>query len=344
MRALVLGGTGFVGGAATRHLLAAGHEVAVLTRGTSSPAPDGVRRLVADRGDVPAVRAALAGTEWDAVIDVSGFVMAAGGPEAFAALVDLLDGRVGRYAYVSSVMAYRPTGFFPWDETQPLREEPVTTYGGFKVFAERLLLDRHAGTGFPATVARPAAIYGPGNNIYDMETAMFHRLRRGLPVLLPHEGLVATSYGHVDDLAAAIVVMATHPAAVGEAFNVTGEGVTSGQYVATLAEVVGVEPRVVRVPDSVVATLERPAWGHLFAVRHHGVLRCDKASRLLGLPPARDFRTGHEQTLGWFERSPLADAGDGLRDPLWGAGFDVAEEARVADAVAAASASPSATG
>ena len=61
------------------------------------------------------------------------------------------------------------------------------------------------------SIARPAAIYGPDNNIYDMETAMFLRLRRKLPVLLPHGGLVTGNYGHVDDLCA--LLRALQPAA-----------------------------------------------------------------------------------------------------------------------------------
>ena len=40
---------------------------------------------------------------------------------------------------------------------------------------------------------------------------MFLRLRRGLPVLLPHEGLVTTSYGHVDDLCRNLLEMAQLP-------------------------------------------------------------------------------------------------------------------------------------
>ena len=79
-------------------------------------------------------------------------------------------------------------------------------------------------TGFPGSVARPAAIYGPDNNIHDMETAMFLRLRRGLPILLPHEGLVTTSYGHVDDLCRNLLEMAALPAAAGEIVNITGDG------------------------------------------------------------------------------------------------------------------------
>jgi nucleoside-diphosphate-sugar epimerase len=328
VRTLILGGTSFVGGRLLEHLHAAGAEVTLLNRG-STPPPAGVQQLVADRKDDASVRAVLDGSEWDAVYDVSGFVMAAGG-SSFDLLVDLLDGRIGRYVYVSSIMAYAPSGFFPWHEDQPYREEPPTTYGGFKAYAERVLLGAARERGFPATVARPAAIYGRENNIYDMEAAMFTRLRRGLPVLLPHGGLVTTSYGHIDDLCTALLVLGRHPAAVGEAFNVTGEGVTSAQYVQTLAEIVGAEPDVVHVPDEVNAQLGRSAYGHLFAAKHHGVLSTDKAHRLLDLPAARDFTTGHRETYEWFCASPLAGVDSTIADPLWGAGFDLALEAQVA--------------
>ncbi|MGY1616103.1 NAD-dependent epimerase/dehydratase family protein [Geodermatophilus sp. SYSU D00691] len=328
MATLVLGGTSFVGGRLVEHLLRTGAEVTLLNRGRSAP-PPGVGQLVADRTDPAAVRAALAGTEWDAVHDVSGFVMAAGG-SSFEDLVGLLDGRTGRYVFVSSIMAYRPSGFFPWTEDQPCRDEPPTTYGGFKVHAEQVLLGAARERGFPATVARPAAIYGPTNNIHDMETAMFTRLRRGLPVLVPHGGLVATSYGHVDELCAALLVLGRSPAAVGEVFNVSGQGVTAAQYVATAAEVVGVEPDVVPVPDEALPGLGKPLpFSHLFAARHHGVVSTEKARALLGLPAERDFATGMAETYEWFVSSPLAAAGSALADPLWGAGFDLEHEARV---------------
>lgn len=328
MRTLVLGGTSFVGGRLVDHLLRGGADVTLLNRGRSAP-PPGVGQLVADRKDAASMRTALSGAEWDLVVDVSGFVMAAGG-SSFEDLVELLEGRVGRYVFVSSVMAYEPTGFFPWTEDRPVRDEPPTTYGGFKVNAERVLLGAARERGFPATVGRPAAIYGPTNNIYDMEAAMFTRLRRGLPVLLPHQGLVATSYGHVDELCAGLLTLARHPAAVGEAFNLSGDGVTAGQYVATAAEVVGVEPDVVHVPDEALAGLTKLPFGHLFAARHHGVVSTEKARQLLGLPAERDFPTGMAETYEWFLGSPLAEGPEFLSDPLWGGGFDLQYEAEVA--------------
>lgn len=335
MRCLVLGGSSFVGGRLVERLLEEGHDTTVLNRGRTGGSRPGVNQLTADRRDPDSMRSALADRDWDAVFDVSGYIMATDA-QNFAALVNLIDGRTARYVFVSSLMAYRFSGFFPWPETAPVTDDPPTTYGGFKAFAEQTLLDRFAESGLPATIARPAAIYGPQNNIYDMESAMFLRLRRGLPILVPHEGLVVNSYGHVDELAAALLVMATHPAAPGEIFNISGIAVTVDEYVRTLADIVGAEPDVRKVPDEVVAGLDRPAYGRLFAARHHSMMDLTKSRTVLGLPAERSFRTGHEETYEWFLGSPLADAQANLDDPLWGKGFDLAYETEVANRLDAA--------
>jgi nucleoside-diphosphate-sugar epimerase len=104
-----------------------------------------------------------------------------------SALVDLLDGHVGAYVYTSSIMVYAPSGVFPWREIFARVDDEPNTYGGFKKMAEETLLARYSETGFPVTVVRPAAIYGPDNNIYDMEMAYYLRLLRGLPVIVPHD-------------------------------------------------------------------------------------------------------------------------------------------------------------
>lgn len=335
MKSLVLGGSVFVGRRLVELLVEHGHDVTVLNRGrTPSTLPAGVARLVADRTDATSMRAALAGREWNAVFDVSGFVMAAGGSD-IDLLLGLLDGHVGGYVFVSSIMAYdqRLLGRFPWTEDLPDNEDGPASYGGFKALAERAVIERHHRTGFPGSVARPAAIYGPHNNIYDMETAMFLRLEQHRPILLPHGGLVATSYGHVDDLCDALLQMATHTAAPGEVFNVTGEGATSRRYVETLAAVVGVEPDVVEVPDDVLSTLDEPGWGHLFGVRHHAVLSTDKARHVLGVEPRYDLRSGHEQTYQWFLSEGLSGRVEPMVDPVWKATWDFAHEAAIASSV-----------
>ena len=252
------------------------------------------------------MQAALGSSEWDVVYDVSGFVMAAGGSD-IDGLLDLFDGRVGDYVYVSSIMAYDQsfTGIFPWTEDLPFNPEGTASYGGFKAVAEQAMLDRHAASGFPASVVRPAAIYGPDNNIFDMEAPMFLRLLQSRPILVPHGGLVATSYGHVDDLCDVMVAMAGQPAARGEIFNITAEGLTSARYVELLADIVGAEPDVVFIPDDVLPSIERPVFGHLFGVRHHAIASIEKAERLLGFRPRYDARSGHVRDVRVVPRAGL---------------------------------------
>ena len=127
MKTLVLGGSQFVGLHTVRELVARGYDVTVLNRGkTETQLPPGVERLVADRTDGESMRAALEGSEWDAVFDVSGFIMVAMGSN-MSELVDLLDGSVGAYVYTSSIMAYAPSGSFPWDESFATVDEGPNT-------------------------------------------------------------------------------------------------------------------------------------------------------------------------------------------------------------------------
>lgn len=338
-RVLVLGGSVFVGKHLVDALIHAGATVSVLNRGkTPSALPAGVERLTADRTDAQQMRDALAGRDWDAVFDVSGFVMAAGGSD-IDGLLDLLDGRAGAYVYTSSIMAYDQSwvGVFPWTEDQPTNADGPASYGGFKALAEASMLARHAATGFPASVARPAAIYGPDNNIFDMELPMFLRLLQHRPILVPHGGLVVGTYGHVDDLCDAMLAMACHPAVAGQVFNVSGESVDVNRYVDVLAGVVGEAPEVVHVPDAVLPELAAPGappvYGHLFKVRHHAMLSIDKLQRLIGCRPRFDLRAGHEQTYEWFRAMGHDRLDTALVDPVWKASWDFDAEAALADRI-----------
>ncbi len=338
-RALVLGGSVFVGKHIVEALQAAGADVAVLNRGrTPSALGNDVERLVADRTDIDQMRRALDGRDWDHVYDVSGFVMAAGGSD-IDGLLGLLDGHVGGYVYTSSVMAYDQSwvGIFPWREDQPTNPDGSASYGGFKALAEASMLARHSATGFPAAIVRPAAIYGPDNNIFDMETAMFLRLLQRRPILVPHGGLVVGSYGHVDDLCAAMITIAGHPATRGEVFNISGDSLDVNRYIAVLADVVGAEPDVVAVPDSMLAELNAPgvppAFGHLFKVRHHVMVSTDKARRLFGYAPRYDVGRGHAHTYEWFLAQGWDRLDAPLADPVWKVSWDFDTESAVADRI-----------
>jgi nucleoside-diphosphate-sugar epimerase len=264
------------------------------------------------------------------VFDVSGQVQVAP-VESIGALVDDLDGRCGVYVFVSSIAAYAlGSGSFPWTEDMPRSTSRPGGYGGHKAAVERLLEERRAATGFPFVTLRPAAVYGPHDNIPDGEIAMFLRLLQRRPVLVPHEGLVAFNYGHVDDLVDAMVAVTTVPAALGGVFNITADAVTALHYVHTLAGIVGVEPDICFVPPEVLAGLAAPLpFNHRFQKVMHSVLATDRARRVLGVSPRYDFADGHRRTYDWFRSAGLDRLDDAPLDPVWQVGWDFAREAEV---------------
>lgn len=328
-RNLVLGGTAFIGRQLVHQLLADGQAVAVLNRGATL-APAGVEQLIADRKDPESMRKVLSGRDWDVVYDVSASVQVASAA-SIGELVELLDGHCGLFEFVSSIAAYRfGSGAFPLSEDRPTTRVKATSYGGHKAAVERLLAERRVETGFAYTVMRPAAVYGPHDNIPDGEMAMFTRLTQGRPALVPHDGLVCFPYGHVNDLARAMILAAHSPAAVGEIFNITADSVTALHYIKTIGEIVGVEPEIIRIPDKVLAEITAPLpFNHRFQKILHSVLSIDKARRMLGFEPEFDFETGHRQTYEWFLAQGLDRLKAPLNDPTWNVSWDFDVESQL---------------
>ena len=182
MRILILGGTVFLGRALAAAALGAGHELTLFNRGTRSVdfgAPVDV--LVGDRtGDL----APLAGREWDAVIDTSGYA-----PSVVGRSARLLAQQAGFYAFVSSVSVFRTDQGPPLDESSALAELPdgageeITneTYGPLKARCEAEVEAAFPGR---AAIVRPGMIVGP-HDPTDRFTYWPVRIAEGGTVLAP---------------------------------------------------------------------------------------------------------------------------------------------------------------
>jgi 2'-hydroxyisoflavone reductase len=158
MNVLVLGGTSFVGRWIVQDLLDRGHTSTLFTRGrTGADLFPGTARATGDRdaGDY----ASIAGTSWEAVVDVSAYV-----PrhvqEASAAV------STGRYLFISTGSVYDRTAAgdgMTEDSPRlpPYRESEIVdgdTYGPLKVACEDDVQDLH---GDRATIVRPGIVAGP---------------------------------------------------------------------------------------------------------------------------------------------------------------------------------------
>src|SRR5213594_1002395 len=245
MRALVLGGTEFIGVHLVRALARAGHEVDVFNRGRRNERlPTGVKTIVGDRKDHALVRRILGGERADALIDVT-YAPTTG--EDVDAVLDALDGRVGHVLFVSTCRVYDHALPIPYDEATP-RSLYWGEYAKHKIAGEDTLLRRQRERGLPVTIVRPTHVYGP-TNTRNNETFFFDRLARGRPVLVPDAGGWLRQFGHVEDLADAMAAMLGNPAASGRAYNVMGEEtITQVGFVELIAEVMKRPLTVVSAP------------------------------------------------------------------------------------------------
>ena len=295
MRVIVIGGSGFVGGALVPELLARGCEVAVINRGSRHV--EHVENLVADRNDA----AAMAGIARridaaDAVIDTSCYT----GGQAEIAWA-LLGRRVRRWVHLGSAAVYADTTQRPPREADPIGGADVWgQYGRDKSEADAFLLAQDA----PGLcILRPPYLYGPGND-NDRETFVWSRLLRGRPVVLPSNGTTPLQFLHVADLGRAL----TRAALEGfpdRVYNIAGgPSVTAEEWVRLLARLVEVpEERAFVHAGSAAGTLQPRQY---FPFRDYPCQVDDERIRAAGWSPSFDLESGFRQTLASIEVRELA--------------------------------------
>ena len=140
MRLLVLGGTRFVGRGIVDAALDAGHEVTLFHRGRTGP--DAFPELEHLQGDRDGGLESLAGGDWDACVDVSGYV-----PRVVRQSAELLREAVGHYVFVSTISVYADLAI-PRGEDGPLatlddetEEVGEASYGALKALCERVVAE-----------------------------------------------------------------------------------------------------------------------------------------------------------------------------------------------------------
>ena len=255
MEALVLGGSRFVGLRLVQLLHAEGHTVTVLNRGaTPTELPEGVATIRADREKPSEVAAALRGRTFDAAFDTSAYVA-----KTLRPAVEALDGNVGSYVFCSTTAVYERSERYPIRPDFPLeRSSDASGYQKGKVDCEDLLREAHARSGFPVTVLRPPAVYGPYNTLPEREFSYFARTLRGTPIIIPGDPSALVQFAHVDDLAAAFLAASLTDRGVGNCYTVCGEYSVSVDYWArAVGRAAGRPVDVVYVPGTRFDELNR---------------------------------------------------------------------------------------
>ncbi len=328
MTSLVTGAAGFVGQAVVRRLLADGERVRALALPGERRLPE-LRALAAEVVEVDITDAArlaphLVGVE--RVFHVAGLVhgfhpwaryraVNVGGTQTVARAAQAAG--VRRLVHVSTSDVFgmpprRAVSTPTFDEATPLSpwREP---YPDTKIEAERWLWQFHRDSGLPVSVIYPCWVYGPGDEA--LFPGFAEALRDGHLVFWQRDTRLA--WVHVDNLADAIVLAGTDPAAVGHGYLVhdDADGPTLEEVCARLAEILAVpfRPRYVPYPVALAAAAAlQAAWRVLPLRGAPPLLTNDVKSfgrrwrfsnarlRALGWTPRLRTADGMAQAFAWF--------------------------------------------
>lgn len=210
MRILIMGGTRFIGVYLTKALVEQGHEVVLFNRG-KKPAPiEGIQQIHGDRQDIEQLKEKLKEEQFDVIYDNNGRELS-----DTKSLVELFKDQVKQFVYVSSAGVYLKSDQMPHIEGDAV--DPNSRHKG-KFETEAYLAE----SGVPWTAIRPVYIYGP-QNYNPLEAWFFDRIVRDRVIPIPGNGLHFTQFGHVQDLASAMVAVLGNPQALGQIYNISGD-------------------------------------------------------------------------------------------------------------------------
>ena len=237
---LIIGITGFTGGALARRLAAAGWDVrGIDEHEDAAPELDelGISIELADVGDPDELDAL--GQDGDHVFYVMRSVsdskedMERRTIRGVMNVVDALRGtEIASFVYGSTMAVYGPGSRDTLTETSPLR--PNTGLGRLNVETEQFLQEQHETEGFPARIVRAGTVYGPGGGTLES--------LRGGNLRLIGGGRNPTSRIHVEDAAAILEAVALRGRS-GEAYlAVDDDPVPAREYLEYLAAQVGARP------------------------------------------------------------------------------------------------------
>ncbi|MBQ0980173.1 NAD-dependent epimerase/dehydratase family protein [Micromonospora sp. M61] len=327
MRLLVLGGTGFVGGATVTEAVRRGWSVTVFNRGLHGSVPPGVHRLRGDR-TAPDGLAALAGGEWDLVVDTWD-----GAPRAARDAARVLVDAVGHFVYVSSGSVYTDPAAPGLSEDSPVVDaDPGAVDGDYpqlKSGAERAVREVF---GDRALVARAGLILGPGEDIGRLPWWL-RRVERGGDVLAPGPVDLPVQYVDVRDLAAWMLDAGARR--LGGTFNATGRPgqTTMGELLDACVAATGADARLRWTDPTTILAAGVQAWNDLpiwlpTGHPYRGLLERDVTRALAAGLTCRSVTETVDDTWRWLREvgTVPSRAGRPLHSSI---GLDPAREAAV---------------
>ncbi|QGJ71717.1 Nucleoside-diphosphate-sugar epimerase [Planctomycetales bacterium 10988] len=223
------------------------------------------------------------------------------------------QGDLKRWIQISSLGVYPPRDHFGTDETAEINLQGTDGYVLTKAESEVILRQHIEQHGLKAVMLRPGFLYGPGDR--QVLPRLIERWETGKPVLLFGDGKKVLNNTYVGHIVEAVFLALRNEDALGEAFNIRDERlVTREEFLNTVAEYLD-KPHPKKIPLWLARPLTNAAEGfaRLRNAKQAPMLTkarfkfltlnleysIDKAKKVLGYKPYKDFQDGIREALDW---------------------------------------------
>jgi len=306
MKVLFIGGTGNLSYDCTLRALEMGYKVTHLNRGKRADKQLAQVELIqADVQDEAHIKDVLAHRTFDAVVDFIAY-----NPQEVERDIRLFAGKTAQYVFISTASAYRKPPLHPViTESTPLWN-PYWEYSQKKIICEEILWRAWRDRAFPMTIVRPSHTYcrewiPTAWTSSDFTVAA--RMLQGKEVVVQGDGTSLWTLTHSRDFAVGLVGLLGQPAAIGEAFTITGDEALSWDMIHhNLAAALGVEPRIVHVPSEFIARVSPELGPHFLGDKSYSVLFDNsKIKRLVPqFKTTIPFAQGIRESVAWYLENP----------------------------------------
>lgn len=316
MKALVTGGTGFIGSHLVEELIRQGYSVTCLIRDKSNlqwiesypinyikvkDVGAGIGSLVDSLGD------------FDYVFHLAGLTKAGSAEDFFGtnvrgtgSILESLDKHnrnLRRFVHVSSLAAGGPCKGTTAVDTD-MEPNPVSDYGYSKLEGERLVrqyMDR-----FPVTIIRPPAVYGPRDKDFYV---VFKMIKKGF---FPHLGKSYYSMIYVEDLVKGVIKSAKSDKTIGKTYYLTDRQVHTNVSIAeAIAQElrcryvkIGIPKRVIPLVVSIYSRVFKNGIINPDKLKElkytHWLCNDDEAAKDFGFQPKVKLKDGVKWTANWY--------------------------------------------
>lgn len=304
MKVLFIGGTGVISSASSELAIARGIDLYHLNRGISASKRkiEGVKNIVADIRNFEEAQKALAGYQFDVVVDWIAFE-----PDHISTDIKLFTGKTNQFVFISSASIYQtPPEKLPVTEETPLHN-PVWQYSRNKIACEDRL--RHAcnETGFRYTIVRPSHTYDKTLIPMQGGYTVIDRLLKGKPVVVHGDGASIWTLTNHRDFAKGLVGLLGKEAAINQAFHITSDEWLSWDTIYKIvARELGVEPKLVHIPSEVIALYDKEIGDSLLGDKTHSMI-FDNAKIKAVVPDFKceiPFEQGAKEMVAWYGADP----------------------------------------